>query len=58
MKLPTPPRAPLCRMISLAGSGEFCPRCHSSMMRPRFIFFGKSKGCIHPECENFGGAKA
>lgn len=51
-----PPKPPLERMVIEGRGAPRCPSCGSSMMRKRWLFFGARLGCIHPECENYGGA--
>jgi hypothetical protein len=45
------PKRPLTRLITEGTSGT-CPICKSTEIK-RFIFFGRSIGCIQPECENY-----
>ena len=51
MKIPTPPKPPLARIIRTGTIGD-CPKCKSTTIK-RFFFFGRSIGCIQPECENY-----
>ena len=51
MKKPEPPTFPLCRIIRERTIGD-CPKCGSTTIK-RFIWFGKSIGCIQPLCENY-----
>jgi len=43
------PKESITRLLREDGGCGVCPNCGSSMMRTKFIFFGKKK-CIHPEC--------
>ena len=45
------PKRPLIRIITEGTSGT-CPICRSTEIK-RFIFFGRSIGCIQPKCENY-----
>ena len=45
------PKPPLSRIIKEGTSGT-CSKCHSTEIK-RFILFGRSIGCIQPECENY-----
>jgi hypothetical protein len=45
------PKRPLTRIITEGTSGT-CSICKSTEIK-RFIFFGRSIGCIQPECENY-----
>lgn len=45
------PKAPLSSIIK-EGSLGTCPNCRSTEIK-RFIFFGKSIGCIQPKCKNY-----
>lgn len=45
------PKPPLSKIIK-EGTYGTCPKCHSTEIK-RFIFFGKSIGCIQPECINY-----
>lgn len=56
-KLPAPPNPPPTRMIHEASHWAACPKCGSTMMRRKWIFFGESPGCIQPQCANSGAAR-
>lgn len=45
------PIRPMIRIIAEGTSGT-CPICKSTEIK-RFIFFGRSIGCIQPECERY-----
>ena len=45
------PKRPLTRIITEGTSGT-CSICKSTEIK-RFIFFGRSIGCIQPKCENY-----
>jgi primosomal protein N' len=45
---PKPPAPPLNKYLR-EGALSTCPKCGSSMLRTKMIFFGK-KRCIHPQC--------
>lgn len=45
------PIRPMIRIIAEGTSGT-CPICKSTEIK-RFIFFGRSIGCIQPKCERY-----
>ena len=45
------PKFPLDRWVTEGTIGD-CPKCHSTTIK-RFIWFGRSIGCIHQGCENY-----
>lgn len=45
------PKLPLSRIMEEGSIGD-CYKCGSTTIK-RFFFFGKSIGCIHPDCENY-----
>jgi len=45
------PRKPLLKIIK-EGTYGTCPKCNSTEIK-RFIWFGKSIGCINSKCENY-----
>lgn len=49
--IPSPPKPILCRIIKEGTIGD-CPKCKSTTIK-RFIWFGRSIGCIHTECTNY-----
>jgi len=49
--VPSPPPFPLSRLIREGTIGD-CPKCGSTTDKT-FFGFGKSIGCIQPECENY-----
>lgn len=49
------PKVPISPLRTEGSFRPLCPKCTSTMMHKKFIFFGKSPGCIHPDCENYGG---
>lgn len=50
-EIPPPPKPPLSRLIT-EGTNGTCPECKSTEIK-RFVFFGQSIGCIHPECSKY-----
>jgi hypothetical protein len=50
-EIPPPPKPPLSRLITEGTLGT-CPECKSTEIK-RFVFFGQSIGCIHPECSRY-----
>lgn len=44
-------KQPLIRIIEEGTYGD-CPICRSTTKK-RYIFFGKSIGCINPKCDNY-----
>ena len=51
MRKPPPPKPPLARIIRVGTIGD-CPSCHSTTNK-KFRWFGRSIGCINPECQNY-----
>jgi ssDNA-binding Zn-finger/Zn-ribbon topoisomerase 1 len=51
MNIPDKPKPPLTRIIT-EGTYGTCPICKSTEIK-RFVFFGRSIGCIQPECERY-----
>lgn len=49
--IPTPPKPPHSRIIREGTIGD-CPICKSTTKK-KYIFFGKTLGCINPSCENY-----
>ncbi len=45
------PKFPLCRIIREFTVGD-CPECGSTTIK-RFMWFGRSIGCIHKDCKNY-----
>lgn len=54
---PSPPPFPPGRFIQEGAHWASCPQCSSTMMGRRWFFFGKSPGCIQPDCRNYGGLR-
>ena len=46
------PKPPLSKIIREGDWNPDCPKCHSSTIK-RFIWFGRSIGCIQPKCKNY-----
>ena len=45
------PKPPLGGLVKEGTIGD-CPKCYSTTIK-RFIWFGKSMGCIQPKCDNY-----
>ena len=49
--VPDPPKRPISRIITEGTIGD-CPECGSTTIK-RFVWFGRSIGCIQQLCENY-----
>lgn len=52
-EIPVAPKRPMGRRIAEGTAGD-CPKCKSTTIK-KFYFFGRSIGCIQPECDNYAG---